>query len=228
MRTLEGHEGEVWAVAVTAGRPARALRLFRIAPLRLWDLASGQSCSASRAMSAGRAVAVTPDGQRAVSRLMRIAPLGSGTWSGKRAAALRGPWRTGQGGGGDCRTAGARSPGSDDGRCAALGPGERARSWRPWRAMRPGQGGGGDCRTAGARSRAQTTARSRLWDLASGRSLQRPWRAMSAGINAVAVTPDGRRALSGSDDWHRSRSGTWSGKSCSDPGGHRPWSGRWR
>ena len=62
-----------------------------------------------------------------------------------------------------------------------------------------GQCGGGDAGRAARRlglvairpSRSGTWSRARCW---------RPWRAMATGVSAVAVTPDGRRAVSGSDD----------------------------
>ena len=197
IRTLEGHTDSVSAVAVTPdGR--RAVSASGDRTLRLWDLESGQTirtleghtdCGQRRGGDARR----SPCGLGSVTERC-----GSGTWrAAKRIRTLEGHT--------DSVSAVAVTP---DGRravsalggpnAAALGPGERPNDPHARRPYGLGQCRGGHARWPPCRlGLGDKTLR--LWDLESGQTL-RTLEGHTDWVNAVAVTPDGRRAVSGSED----------------------------
>ena len=139
---------------------------------------------------------MTPDGRRAVSgsddRTLKVWDLAAG-------ALLRdpqGPYRCGQCGGGDAGRP-ARRLGLWGQHAQGLGPGQRAPRSRTlkghadWVTAR-----GGDAGRPARRLRLSDDRTLKVWDLASGAAL-RTLEGHTDGVKAVAVTPDGRRAVSG-------------------------------
>ena len=165
--------------------------------LKVWDLEQGALLATLEGHDAGvRAVAVTPDGRRAVSasndRTLKVWDLEQGALL----ATLEGH--------GDGVRAVAVTP---DGRRAVSGSYDQTlKVWdleqgallRPSRATAVGQGGGGD---AGRPARRLRLRRQDAQGLGPGAGRAAPTlEGHGGGVRAVAVTPDGRRAVSGSDD----------------------------
>ena len=127
-----------------------------------------------------------------------MGPHGAGLGPGHRAAAdAGGARRLGLRGGRDARTAARPCRGRTTAPCGSgtWPPGRR----RSGGAQRRGRRGGRDARTAGTPpSRDRTDRAVRVWDLATGQA--RTLGGHGYWVNAVAVTPDGRTAVSGSDD----------------------------
>jgi hypothetical protein len=149
LRTLSGHSGPVYAVAVTPDGQ-RAVSASSDHTLKVWDLArSGEPRVLTDHSEAVIAVAVTPDGQRAVSgsenHTLTVWDLASGR--ALRTVLTRAVYAV-----------------------AVTPDGQRAVS-------------------------ASDDDTLRVWDLASGRAL-RTLSGHSGPVTAVAVTPDGKRALS--------------------------------
>jgi len=209
LRTLEGHTDWVSAVAMTPdGR--RAVSASEDQTLRVWDLEGGQTIETLEGHTNWiRAVVVTPDGRRAVSasddRTLRLWDLGTGQTI-----------RTLEGHTGSVSAVAVMT----DGRRAVSGSADRTlRLWdfESGQTIRTLEGHTGsvnvvavttDGRRAVSASWNKTTSfwslpsehkALRLWDLESGQTIRtleghRNW------VSAVAVTPDGRRAVSASDD----------------------------
>jgi WD40 repeat protein len=224
IRTLEGDADFVNAVAVTPdgrrivsvsgsrGRdPFSNLDEDSELTLRLWELESGQMIRLLEGHSgAVNAVAVTPDGLQAVSasddNTLRLWDLESG----QTLRTLKGHT--------ECVTAVAITP---DGRRAVSGSDDQTlRLWDLSNSQtirtfeltarvlavavtpdgrRAVSGSVVDLAVAPTEQRALKTKALRLWDLQSGQCL-RTLVGHTADVNAVAVTPDGRRAVSGSND----------------------------
>ena len=199
LATLEGHGDWVRAVAVTPdGR--RAVSGSDDRTLKVWDLEQGALLSTLEGHGAGVSGG-GGDAGRAARGLGLVRPdaQGLGPGAGRAAGDPGGPWRLGS-------VAVAVTP---DGRRAVSGSDDR--TLKVWDLEQGAllatleghgagvSGGGGDAGRAArglglctiGRSRSGTWSRARCW---------RPWRAMALQVLAVAVTPDGRRAVSGSDD----------------------------
>jgi WD40 repeat protein len=170
LRIFEGHASSVLAVALT--RDGRqAVSASDDRTLRLWDLKSGKLLRTLKGHTGSvLAVSLTPDGHRAVS--------------GSNDGTLR-LWdlNTGQ----SLRTFEGHTSSvlavavTPDGRLVLSASGEE---WP--RILGPGADERG-------------SAPLRLWDLESG-TLLRTLRGHTGSVRAVALTPDGRAAVSGSDD----------------------------
>ncbi len=198
LRSLEGHTGWVWAVAVTPdGR--YALSGSDDGTVKVWDLESGQLLRSLEGHIDGvNAVAVTPDGRYALSgsddRTVKVWDLESG----QLLRSLEG--HTG------AVNAVAVTP---DGRYALSGSWDRTvKVWdlESGQLLRSLEGHTRvvtavavtpDGRYALSGSFWDHTVK--VWDLESGQLL-RSLEGHTDGVNAVAVTPDGRYALSGSWD----------------------------
>jgi WD40 repeat protein len=189
--TLSGHSGAVWAVAIMPDGK-HVISGSADGSLKLWNLESGQE---TRTLSHGGsvwAVAVMPDGTLAVS--------------GSRDGTVR-LWELASG-----ELLAAETWSDSDIRAAMIVPRERDAApwgdwWRWWpeselskrftvlltrdrnRVMSPD----GDCRVAAG-------------EILSVVDLKRSWGGLThtghrGVIRAVAVTPDGRRAVTGASDW---------------------------
>ena len=204
LRTLEGHTGEVTAVAVTSdGRRTVSGSVDKT--LRIWDLETGYTSVLEGHTGAVRAVAVTPDGRRAVS--------GGDDWTFRIWDLETGHSRVLQGHRGLVYAV-AVTP---DGRRAVSGShsintpmGPSGSDLCVWdletghpRVLEGHTGGvnaiavmpDGRCAVSIGCYPDNTL---RVWDLETGhfRVLQEP----SSDVNAVAVTPDSQLAVSGSSD----------------------------
>jgi WD40 repeat protein/predicted MPP superfamily phosphohydrolase len=197
LRTLAGHEANVWAVAVTPDG-ARAVSASADRTLKLWDLEHG---TALRTMTGHdgwvRAVALTPDGARAVSAsndgTLRI-------WDLDRGAEIHI-----LAGHEDEVLAVAVTP--DGARAVSASHDKTLKIWDLDRGaeIRTLAGHGASVRAValtpdGTRALSASEDRTlKLWDLDRGVEI-RTLSGHGAGVRAVAVTPDGKRALSASLD----------------------------
>jgi WD40 repeat protein len=185
-RALKGHTGDVKAVAMTPdGR--RAVSASDDKTLRVWNLETGQSSVLEGHTSSVTAVAVTPDGLRAVS--------------GSYDHSVR-VWNleTGQSRVLDGHTSSVSSVAVTPGGRRAIS-GSSDNTLRVWD-LETGQSrvlDGHTCPiyavtlTADGRCAVSTSADEtmRVWDLKTGHS-----RILHGRVGAVAITPDGRRAVS--------------------------------
>ena len=198
IRTLEGHTSLVTAVAVTPdGR--HVVSGSDDNTLRVWDLATGETKTTLQGhTNSVNAVAVTPDGRHVVSgsedETLRVWDLATG----ETKTTLQGHT--------DWVCAVAVTP---DGRHVVSGSGRQ-------HAARLGPGDGGNQNDAPGPYRArsvpwQSHPMVATWSPAPGTTRcafgtwrrgkpKRRSRAIPAGSMAVAVTPDGRHVVSGSDD----------------------------
>jgi WD40 repeat protein len=207
-RVLEEHRGAVNAVAVTPdGR--RAVSGASDGTLRVWDLETGYSRVLEGHRGAVRAVAVTPDGRRAVS--------GCGAVNVDARDETLCVWDLETG---HCRVLEGHVEGANsvamtpDGRRAISG-GEK--TWRVWdldtghsRVLGRSWGGEPVAITPDGRRAVSGGVnfdpgiRLCVWDLETGQSRGLQGHNRAAGtavaVRAVAVTPDGRHAVSGCAD----------------------------
>ena len=207
-QTLTGHVGEVRAVAVSAdGRTA--VSGGDDGTVRVWDLAG---TAAPRVLTGHDGAVCGGGGQRGRAdrgqRRRRRHGAGVGPGRDRRAAGAHRPRRHGAGGGGQRGRAdrGQRrrrrhgagvGPGRDRRAAGAHRP--RARCWR-WRSAR----------TGGPRSAAAGDGTVRVWDLA-GTAAPRVLTGHDGLVGAVAVSADGRTAVSGGQSTARCGCGTWPG-----------------
>ena len=197
VRTLSGHSGGVYTVAVTPdGR--RAVSGSDDETLKVWDLESGAELTTLRGHSKlVRAVAVTPDGRRAVSgswdRTLKVWDLASGRvlrtlygqFDGVNAVAVTPDGRRVVSGSED-NTLNVWDLESLEWQMALRGHAAAIRAVAVTR----------DGRRAVSGSEDRTL---KVWDLESGAELV-TLRGHRHDVHAVAVTPDGRRVVSGSYD----------------------------
>jgi WD40 repeat protein len=202
LRTLEGHRTSVYAVAVTPdGR--RAVSASHDATLRVWDLESGQTlCTLVGHTNSVNAVAVTRDGYRAVSASKDGTLHVWGLESGQTLCRLVGHT--------DDFLAVAVTPdgrravsGSIDGSLRlwdlesdqTLGTLEGDTDGSFWAPLAIALDG---CRAVSV-SLENLEKTLSVWDLENGQTL-RTLEGHTDRVNAVALTPDGHRAVSGSRD----------------------------
>jgi WD40 repeat protein len=197
IRTFEGHEGRVLAVAVTPDA-RRAVSGSDDKTLRIWDLDSGQILRTLQGHSGSvNALAITPDGGRAVSassdRTLRLWDLGDGeiirTLEGHTDSVLAVA----------LTPDGLRAVSASDDRTLRLWDLESGQTIRILLCY-PDWVSAVVVTTDGRRAVAGSRdGKLCLWDLDKGLVL----RNLEGHINrvsAVAVTPDGRHVVSGSDD----------------------------
>jgi WD40 repeat protein len=204
VRTLAGHSGRVWGVAVTPdGKQAASVSMD--GTLKVWDLGSGREVRTLAGHSGEvNGVAVTPDGKQAVSAsgdgTLKVWDLGNGrevrTLAG-HSSGVRGVAVTPDGK--------QAVSASQDGTLKVwnLGSGREVRTLAGHRGWINGVVVTPDGKQAVSASDDQTL---KVWDLGSGREVPMLL-GHTGGIRGVAVTPDGRQAVSASDDqtlkvWH--------------------------
>ena len=200
-RVLTGHDGPVSAVAVSAdGRTA--VSGGQDGTVRVWDLAG---TAAPRVLTGHdgwvNGVAVSADGRTAVSGGQRRHGAGVGPGRDRRAAGAHRPRRPGGRRWRSARTGGPRSAAAAaTARCGCgTWPGPPRRGCSPATTARSARWR--SARTGGPRSAAAATGTVRVWDLA-GTAAPRVLTGHAGEVWAVAVSADGRTAVSGGDDRH--------------------------
>ncbi len=197
LRTLTGHAGSVWAVAVTLGGKV-AVSGSSDGTLKVWELAMGcelRTLTGHTHYVYG--VAVTPDGQRAVSASFDDTVKLWNLETGEVLATFTGH--------SEVVYAVAVTP---DGRRAVSG--SQDQTLKVWdlasgRELRTLTGHSRWVRAAAVTPDGQRAVSAsddqtlKVWDLASGREL-RTLTGHAGGVNGVAVTPDGLCAVSASED----------------------------
>jgi len=198
LKTFVGHSGGVWAAAFSPdGKYALSGGMDKT--IRLWDLATGLEARTFQAAEPVTTVAFSPDGKTVLSGIKDKSVIVWDVATGRQVRALRGLEQT--------PIAVAFSP---DGRYAVAGSEGLVMTWevetgKPVRAIKGQAVEPGDWFRAFSRDGRYALSVGgeegiwKLWDLSSG-APARTFTGHSNYVRAVAMTPDGARAVSVSWD----------------------------